>query len=156
MTQLESKSSKTNSYNWLINFESSSIVEVNFETFFYVLKRILNKRVFRDQTYYLIKWKDYDIEHNVWYSVKALNDVEEFIVEYEARTRRRISQSWRVWMFDHRKTFNEATFIITNFAIEASFSQSISYQSEIEVRILRRSTFKSTISIKRETKFSRQ
>ena len=55
ITQLKLKSSKTNLCNRLLNFKSSSIVEANFETFFYVLKRILNKRIFRDQIYYLMK-----------------------------------------------------------------------------------------------------
>ena len=82
--------------------------------------------------------------------MKALNDVEEFIVEYETKTKRRISQSRRVQMFNRRRTFNEAAFIITNLAIEASLSQSISHQSEIKIRIFRRIILRSTISIKRE------
>ena len=55
VTQLKSKSSKTNSYNQSMNFELLSIVEIDSEIIFYILKRILNKRIFRDQAYYLIK-----------------------------------------------------------------------------------------------------
>ena len=55
VTQLKSKSSKTNSYNRSINSELSSIIEIDFETFFYTLKRILNKRISRGQVYYLMK-----------------------------------------------------------------------------------------------------
>ena len=106
-----------------MNFESSSIVEADFEAFFYILEQILNKRIFRDQTYYLIKWKDYDNEHNVWYSMRTLNDAEELIVEYETRTRQRVSQNQRIKMPDRRKTFNEAARITTNLVIEASSSQ---------------------------------
>ena len=90
VTQLKLKSSKTNSYNWLMNFKSSSVVETNFEAFFYILKQILDKRIFRDQVYYLIKWKDYDNEHNVWYSVKALNDAQKLIAKYEAKIEKKV------------------------------------------------------------------
>ena len=103
-----------------------------------------------------MKWKNYDNEYNVWYSMKALNDVEELIVEYETKIRWRILQSRRVRMFNRRKTFNEITFIITNFVIEASLSQSISHQLKIKVCIFRWTTFKSTISVKCETKSSRR
>ena len=82
--------------------------------------------------------------------MKALNDVEELIVEYEIKRKQQILQNRRIRMSNRRKTFNEAAFIITNLAIEASFSQSISHQSEIEVCISRRITFRSTISVKRE------
>ena len=55
VAQLKSKSSRTNLYNRSLNFKSLSVVETNFKIFFYVLKRILNKRIFRDQIYYLMK-----------------------------------------------------------------------------------------------------
>ena len=38
IAQLKSKSSRTNSYNRSMNFESSSVVEADSETLFYVLK----------------------------------------------------------------------------------------------------------------------
>ena len=59
-------------------------------------------------------------------------------------------------MFDRRRTFNETAFIITNFAIEANFSQSISRRPKIKIRIFRRITFKSTTSVKREAKFNQR
>ena len=55
VTQLELKLSKTNSYKRSMNFESSSVIEANFETLFYALKQILNKCISRDQIYYLMK-----------------------------------------------------------------------------------------------------
>ena len=143
ITQLKSKLSKTNSYNKSLNFESSSIVEANFETFFYILKRILNKRIFRDQIYFLVKWKDYNNEHNVWYSVKALNDVQKLIAKYETNVKKRIQLNSQRVRISRRKFFT------TNQA-------SLIYQSEIKVRISRRTAFKSLTSIKREAKFSRR
>ena len=135
--QFELKSSKTNSYNRLMNSESLSIAEADFEAFFYVLKRILDKRVARGQIYYLVKWKKYDNEHNVWYSLRALNDVKEFIAKYETRLNRWIFRNRRIRMPDRRKTLNETAFSIKKSVIEVESSQAVisTRRSRIEVRI---------------------
>ena len=88
--------------------------------------------------------------------MRTLNDAEELIVEYETRTRQRVSQNQRIKMPDRRKTFNEAARITTNLVIEASSSQSISHPSEIKVRISRRTTFRLISLIKREAKSNRR
>ena len=141
--QLKSKASKINSYNRSLNFELLSIVEADIKAFFFVLKRILNKRISRGQVYYLIKWKNYDNEHNVWYSVRTLNDVQELITEYEANVERKIQLDSRWVQMLRRKFFttNQASSI---------------HQSEIKIRIFRRTAFRSTILIKREAKFGRR
>ena len=123
-----------------MNFELSSIVEADFEAFFYTLKRILNKRIFRDQIYYLIKWKDYDNEHNVWYSVKALNDVQKLIAEYETRVGKRVQLGTRRVRMSRRK-------ITTATANQAS---SPTQQPGIEVCIPQQTTFRSTTPARRE------
>ena len=44
-------------YNRLINIDSSSIINeyIDIKTFFYEIKRLLNKKIIREKTYYLVK-----------------------------------------------------------------------------------------------------
>ena len=91
ITQLESITFDSNFYDKNIDKDFSSIEEEHFialttQTSHYEIERLINKRVIRNQSYYLIKWKNYDNEHNVWYFLRALNNVNELIDEYEART----------------------------------------------------------------------
>ena len=51
----------------------------------YEIERLIDKRFTRNQPYYLVKWKGYGNEHNVWYSLRALNDASELVAKYEAR-----------------------------------------------------------------------
>ena len=56
ITQLKSATSDSNSYNKKINDFFSMINEyVDTNTFSYEIKRLLNKRVIRNKSYYLIK-----------------------------------------------------------------------------------------------------
>ena len=66
---------------------SSSIEEENShsEASHYEIKWLLDKRVSRNQLQYLVKWLNYDNEHNVWYFLRALNNVDELITKYEVR-----------------------------------------------------------------------
>ena len=150
VAQLEPKPPGTDPYNRSLNSEPPPVAEADSEAPFYALERILDKRISRGQTYYLVKWKGYGNEHNVWYPVRALDDAEELIAEYEARTRRRVPQGRRVRMPGRRRTSNEAAPTITDLATEASPSQPISHQPEIEVRIPRRTTPRSTTPARRE------
>lgn len=53
----------------------------------YDVERVLDKRVSdKGKISYLIKWKDYGNEHNVWYELKDLAGAMELVEEYEART----------------------------------------------------------------------
>ena len=90
VTQLESISSlNSNFYKRFISDYSNSIfIEEDIETMrSYELKRFLNKRTIwkeREQSVeYLIKWKNYDSEFDKWMNIKNLNNVKDFIVEYE-------------------------------------------------------------------------
>lgn len=51
----------------------------------YEVERLLDKRISRNQPQYLVKWKGYGNEHNVWYPLRALDDADELVAEYEAR-----------------------------------------------------------------------
>ena len=52
----------------------------------YELERVLDKRVSpRGSVKYLVRWKGYGPEEDVWKSVKELENAKELIEEYEAR-----------------------------------------------------------------------
>ena len=59
------------------------------------IETLLEKQVFRSKTQYLIKWKNCDNEHNVWYDVDDLKNTMKLIEEYETRQRERPSRSFR-------------------------------------------------------------
>ena len=51
---------------------------------FFELKRIINKRmIVRREIEYLVKWKDYDSEYDVWRNLSKLNDVMNLMQKYE-------------------------------------------------------------------------
>ena len=87
IAQLKSTISKSNSYNRHVENNSSSVEKKNShsKTPLYEIKRLLDKRISKNQFQYLIKWRKYDNEHNVWYFLRELNNANELIVEYEAR-----------------------------------------------------------------------
>ena len=98
IAQLKSKSSKNDFYDKVNNKNSSSIEIENVESDFeltqqissYEIKRFLFKKMSRDKSKYLIKWKNYDNEHNVWYFFDVLNKIKNVIEKYEIKTRKTI------------------------------------------------------------------
>ena len=87
IVQLKSIIKKSNSYDRVFNSKSSSIKKKNSNSAsHYEIERLLKKRISRDeQVQYLIKWLKYESKHNVWYSLDALNNVDELIIEYETK-----------------------------------------------------------------------
>ena len=83
--QLESITFEKNFYDRSTNRDSSSIQNEDFETSSYEIERLFDKRITHDRSYYLVKWKRYDNEHNVWYSIRALDNASKLIIDYEAR-----------------------------------------------------------------------
>lgn len=57
----------------------------------YTIEALIGKRTSRNRTQYLVKWKGYGHEHNVWYDLGDLQDVPNLIQEYEARHPRGLS-----------------------------------------------------------------
>jgi hypothetical protein len=47
------------------------------------VKRLINRRIISRRIEYLLRWKDYDSEHDVWRSVSKLQNAKEFIQKYE-------------------------------------------------------------------------
>ena len=90
ITQLKSITFDSNSYDRKINDLLSMINEyINIDVSSYEIKRLLNMRVIRNKSYYLIKWKNFGHEHNVWYSIDNLSDVKNFITEFKVIVSRR-------------------------------------------------------------------
>ena len=98
ITQLKSKSFENDFYDRVSNKDSSSMKNENAKSDFeltqqtssYEIKRLLFKKMFRDKSKYLVKWKNYDNEHNVWYSFDVLNKIKNVIKKYEVKTRKTI------------------------------------------------------------------
>lgn len=59
----------------------------------YEIERLIDKRTTRDKPYYPVKWKGYDHQHNVWYSIDNLNDATALIADYEATAPRRSTRT---------------------------------------------------------------
>ncbi len=50
----------------------------------YEIESLLGKRVAGDKPHYLVKWRGYGYQHNVWNSIDNLKDAAELIADYEA------------------------------------------------------------------------
>ena len=57
----------------------------NSAIFLYKIERLIDKRITREHLHYLIKWKDSELENNVWYSLHVLNRASKLVEEYEAK-----------------------------------------------------------------------
>ena len=49
------------------------------------LERIMDKRITRGKVQYLVKWKDWGNEHNVWYSIDDLTNAMDLVNDYESK-----------------------------------------------------------------------
>ena len=67
----------------VIDFSQMINEYVNIDAFFYEIERLLNKRIIKNKSYYLMKWKNFDNEHNVWYFIDNLQNAADFITKYE-------------------------------------------------------------------------
>lgn len=47
----------------------------------YEIERLLNKKIIKNQVFYLVKWKDYNNNWNIWYKLRDLEDALETIEE---------------------------------------------------------------------------
>ena len=86
--QLESASHDKDLYDReLYDNPSSMYVEEQSESEFYEIEKLMNKRTIRKGrdhfTQYLIRWKEYDSEHDTWYTIDDLRNAAELVVDYE-------------------------------------------------------------------------
>ena len=132
IAQLKSCSDSINDLFRRHRFTQSNFVFVEENTDLiksFELKRIINKRmIVRREVEYLIKWKDYESEYDVWRNLSKLSDVMNLIQRYENSIRHMID------LFDHhrlsksimlRKSFanqNKAIFANNKFTARKSFA----------------------------------
>lgn len=89
IAQLKTYSFKKDSFDHSLSNHSDSVfVENNTSEYkFYVMQRLLNKRVQRREqekfTKYLVRWEEYKSKHDQWYDLKDLKDASELIQKYE-------------------------------------------------------------------------
>ena len=89
IAQLESTTRDTNSYDKIFDKNSSSIHEKQSialieQISLYEIERLLNRRIiFTNRISYLVKWKNYDSKHNVWYFLHALDTFKNFVDVYD-------------------------------------------------------------------------
>ena len=91
IAQLESATSNLDSYDRFVDRNSSSVQKKQStalikQTSLYEIERLLNRRItFTDRISYLVKWKDYDSKHNVWYSLHALDTFKNLVDVYDLK-----------------------------------------------------------------------
>ena len=89
IAQLKSITRDTNSYDRIANKNSSSIHEEQStalieQVSLYEIERLLNRRIIStDRINYLVKWKDYDSKHNVWYLLHAFDTSKNLVDVYD-------------------------------------------------------------------------
>ena len=54
----------------------------------YEIGRLIGKRISRKKVHYLVKWRGYGNQHNVWYSADDLDNAKDLIDDYESRQTR--------------------------------------------------------------------
>jgi hypothetical protein len=86
VTHLESMSNFVSDFYKRSRSKKSEIIymkENNDNVKSFEVKRLINRRTISREIEYLLRWKDYDSEHDVWRSVSKLQNAKELIHEYE-------------------------------------------------------------------------
>ena len=89
IAQLESATSNFDFYRKTIDKDSSSVHEEQFialieQISLYEIERLLNRRIiFTNRINYLVKWKNYDSKHNVWYFLHVLDTFKNLVDAYD-------------------------------------------------------------------------
>ena len=91
IVQLKSITSSSDSYDRNFVFDSSIVLNehANIDALFYEIERLIDKRIIKDKIHYLIKWKNCEHQHNVWYFIDNLQNAADLITKYEAIAFRR-------------------------------------------------------------------
>ncbi len=84
VVQLEPGSKDEDPYGRPRNINPPHVVETEDE-----IEILLEKRISRGKVQYLVKWKDYGNEHNVWYDIDDLRNAQELVDECDAREQAR-------------------------------------------------------------------
>ena len=84
----------------------------------YDVERVLDKRITRDKPWYLIKWKDYGNEHNVWYKLEDLANAMELVEEYESKVAAKASSTKKPQQSSDQPKHSQALVLRKPFATE--------------------------------------
>lgn len=87
IAQLEPAPPENDPYGRTRNIDPPPVAAENDEAPEYEIERLVGKRTVRNRLQYLVKWKGYGNEHNVWYSVTDLTGAQQSINNYEERNR---------------------------------------------------------------------
>ena len=144
-----SRSNQKNSSSVQMKNDSESENSIKF----YEIETLLNKRISTiDRIIYLIKWKDYDFQNNVWYSFHALKNFMNLMQKYDVEHQQSATNNRR------RSTIKDRDrFVRRQIAVSSSVSSSSSsFSSLVVIESARKSTrllFEfATISKKRKLK----
>ena len=143
IAQLKSASSSNNdSYRRSKSNNSSSITTKNddfddsTQTSSYEIERLLNRRIIStNKINYLVKWKNYDSKHNVWYSLHAFDSFKNLVDDYDRQHFRSTRISTRVidiTAIQFITTIQSA--VIEQLLLKASSSTKLARQSTKEKR----------------------
>ena len=96
--------------------ESSSITDEDSDDLsrLYFIEQLLNKRISKSRTQYLIKWSSYDSIYNVWYNNDDLSDVEKLMKEFEQQLSNRSELFKKVWKIRQFISSISTSFIVQN------------------------------------------
>ena len=149
ITQLKfASSSNSDSYQRSKSNNSSSITTKNddfsdfTQTFSYEIERLLNRRIIStDRINYLVKWKNYDSKHNVWYSFHVLDSFRNFVDDYD----RQHSRSTKTIDAIVAQSITAIRFItVTQFTIvvQFTFAKQLLLKISSSTKLVRQSTKK--------------
>ncbi len=88
--------------NTLIQTESSEIDSEN-QNVEYKVENILNQQDIKDQSYWLIKWKDYDHIKNTWKSEKNLKNYQRLLQQFQQRNSTISWNQKRFWAVQNQR-----------------------------------------------------
>ena len=156
ISQLKFATFDNDSYERFTDRDSSSIQNANFEALNYEIERLLDKCIDYDKLYYLVKWKRYDNEHIVWYSIRVFDDASKLVADYEnqltiqsliRRTRRQLKFLYHdsqlssfVMIFSQQHIFSHESDVVDDESIHDSSTLALvrDIQSSRDIRSIER------------------
>ena len=135
-------SSNSDSYRRSKSNNSSSITTENddfsdfTQTSSYEIERLLDRRIIStNRISYLVKWKNYDSKHNVWYFFHVLDSFKNLVDDYDRQHSRPARASTRAIDTIATQSITATQFaVIEQLLLEASSSTKLARQSAREKR----------------------
>ena len=132
-----SRSNQKNSSSIQIENDSESKNSVKF----YEIEILLNKRISTiDRVIYLIKWKNYDSQNNVWYSFHALKNFMNLMNKYNVEHEQSATNNRRRSAIKNRGRSARRQITASSSVSSSSSSKSSTSSSSVVTKTKRRST----------------